>query len=74
MNKGGLDAIKGLDWFEGFDWDGLINGTLKPPVMPRVMNKHDLSNFDDPEDGEIHREVEKYYPELDEDRSWEDEF
>jgi len=23
-------------WFEGFNWDGLRKGTLKPPYVPTV--------------------------------------
>merc|ERR1712012_915044 len=45
LTLGGLDKIKGEPWFGGLDWNGLINGTLEPPVHPRVQNKHDLGNL-----------------------------
>ncbi|KAB7506855.1 cGMP-dependent protein kinase, isozyme 1, partial [Armadillidium nasatum] len=33
--KGGVMDIKKHKWFQGFDWDGLITRTLKPPIVPK---------------------------------------
>lgn len=48
-------------WFAGFDWGGLIEKKVTPPILPLVLNNLDASNFesyqldeldggDDPED------------------------
>ncbi|KAL5102990.1 cGMP-dependent protein kinase isozyme 2 form cD4/T1/T3A/T3B [Taenia crassiceps] len=44
--KGGLKEIKKHVWFEGFDWRGLRNRTLKPPHIPQVSSPTDVTNFD----------------------------
>eukprot|EP00455_Lapot_gusevi_P044237 TRINITY_DN5496_c0_g1_i2.p1 TRINITY_DN5496_c0_g1~~TRINITY_DN5496_c0_g1_i2.p1 ORF type:complete len:146 (+),score=9.67 TRINITY_DN5496_c0_g1_i2:63-500(+) len=43
----GVHAIKCHDWFRGFDWMALADGTLVPPYVPVVRSCEDLSNFDD---------------------------
>lgn len=74
MSKEGIEEIKIQSWYHDFDWDGLINGTLTPPVKPIVKNNKDLSNFDEPEDGEIDRtDLETYEPTTD-DHLWLKEF
>ncbi|KAG8183797.1 hypothetical protein JTE90_002949 [Oedothorax gibbosus] len=44
--KGGVADIKKHKWFQGFDWDGLRNRTLIPPIQPMVKGPSDVSNFD----------------------------
>lgn len=44
--KGGFADIKKHKWFQGFDWDGLRNRTLVPPIVPKVKSNTDVSNFD----------------------------
>ncbi|VDN57001.1 unnamed protein product [Dracunculus medinensis] len=44
--SGGLSDIRKHRWFMGFDWEGLRSRTLKPPIMPKVSNPADVSNFD----------------------------
>lgn len=40
-------------WFDGFNWEGLRNRTLIPPILPKVRSVTDTSNFDDyPPDSE----------------------
>lgn len=40
-------------WFDGFNWEGLRNHTLSPPITPNVRSVIDTSNFDDyPPDAE----------------------
>lgn len=34
--KDGLKDIKRHRWFQGFDWEGLLNRTLQPPIIPDV--------------------------------------
>lgn len=33
-------------WFDGFNWEGLVNRTLTPPILPKIRNVIDSSNFD----------------------------
>lgn len=33
-------------WFAGFDWDGLANLTLTPPILQPVSGPLDYCNFD----------------------------
>ncbi|KAJ9591965.1 hypothetical protein L9F63_001477, partial [Diploptera punctata] len=51
--KGGISEIQKHKWFDGFNWEGLINHTLIPPITPKVRSVTDTSNFDDyPPDSE----------------------
>nr|CAD7403943.1 unnamed protein product [Timema poppensis] len=51
--KGGISEIQKHKWFDGFNWEGLINHTLIPPIIPQVRSVVDTGNFDDyPPDGE----------------------
>lgn len=34
----GVEAIKAHKWFEGFDWEGLRNQTLRSPIVPVLSN------------------------------------
>ncbi|KAK3932423.1 cGMP-dependent protein kinase, isozyme 2 forms cD5/T2 [Frankliniella fusca] len=45
--KGGISEIQKHKWFDGFNWEGLRNHTLSPPILPNVRNVTDTSNFDD---------------------------
>ncbi|XP_044258969.1 cGMP-dependent protein kinase, isozyme 1 [Tribolium madens] len=44
--KGGIQDIKKHKWFQGFDWDGLINQTLPSPIRQPVRGCCDTNNFD----------------------------
>ncbi|XP_015916401.1 cGMP-dependent protein kinase 1 isoform X4 [Parasteatoda tepidariorum] len=44
--KGGIKELRKHPWFEGFNWDGLVNRNLVAPILPRVRNCIDTSNFD----------------------------
>ncbi|XP_063243758.1 cGMP-dependent protein kinase, isozyme 2 forms cD4/T1/T3A/T3B isoform X2 [Bacillus rossius redtenbacheri] len=51
--KGGISEIQKHKWFDGFNWEGLTNHTLTPPIIPQVRSVTDTTNFDDyPPDGE----------------------
>jgi hypothetical protein len=34
-------------WFDGFNWEGLRNRTIHPPITPKIQNHLDTSNFDE---------------------------
>ncbi|KAF8767214.1 cGMP-dependent protein kinase like protein [Argiope bruennichi] len=44
--KGGIKELQKHKWFDGFNWDGLKNRNLVPPILPRVRHCIDTSNFD----------------------------
>jgi len=44
--KDGVADIKKHRWFQGFDWEGLDNRSLDPPITPKVQGPSDTSNFD----------------------------
>ncbi|XP_055936605.1 cGMP-dependent protein kinase 1-like [Argiope bruennichi] len=33
--KGGIKELQKHKWFDGFNWDGLKNRNLVPPILPR---------------------------------------
>ena len=33
-------------YYQGFDWTGLLDRSLSPPLLPSVNNTSDSSNFD----------------------------
>ncbi|KHN80821.1 cGMP-dependent protein kinase egl-4, partial [Toxocara canis] len=52
--SGGVGDIRKHRWFMGFDWEGLRSRTLKAPIIPKVSNPADVSNFDNyPPDQDI---------------------
>ncbi|RVE50108.1 hypothetical protein evm_005314 [Chilo suppressalis] len=44
--KNGMGDVKAQKWFLGFDWEGLRERKLKPPLTQPVANDWDLSNFE----------------------------
>ncbi|CAI4227860.1 unnamed protein product [Auanema sp. JU1783] len=44
--SGGVNDIRKHRWFMGFDWEGLRTRTLKAPILPKVSNPTDVTNFD----------------------------
>uniref|UniRef100_A0A7E4ZST1 cGMP-dependent protein kinase n=1 Tax=Panagrellus redivivus TaxID=6233 RepID=A0A7E4ZST1_PANRE len=52
--SGGVNDIRKHRWFMGFDWEGLRSRSLKAPIVPKVSNPADVSNFDNyPPDQDI---------------------
>lgn len=46
--EGGVDEIMAHEWFEGFDFDKLLDKQLDAPFIPKLSdNLEDVSNFDD---------------------------
>lgn len=43
--RGGIRDVVKHRWFAGFDWDGLSEYRLKPPIQPIVRAVDDTSNF-----------------------------
>jgi len=41
----GADAVKGHDFFKGFNFEGLLDGSLKPPIEMATSGKTDLTHF-----------------------------
>uniref|UniRef100_A0A4W6FKH5 cGMP-dependent protein kinase n=1 Tax=Lates calcarifer TaxID=8187 RepID=A0A4W6FKH5_LATCA len=65
--KNGVKDIQKHKWFEGFNWDGLRQGTIDSPYTPTVDGPLDNSNFDYfPEDTDD--------PPPDEESGWDLEF
>ncbi|XP_031552697.1 cGMP-dependent protein kinase 1-like isoform X1 [Actinia tenebrosa] len=52
--KGGLKDIMKHKWFDGFNWEGLRQRKLQPPIIPKIKSATDASNFDDyPPDDDV---------------------
>lgn len=45
--KGGIRDIQKHKWFDGFNWEGLRQKTLQPPIIPKIQSHLDTSNFDE---------------------------
>ena len=45
MLKNGIMDIKNQNLFQGFCWNDLISKKLSPPVLPKVKNDKDTTNF-----------------------------
>ncbi|XP_050665686.1 cGMP-dependent protein kinase, isozyme 2 forms cD5/T2 isoform X1 [Leptidea sinapis] len=44
--RGGITEIQKHKWFDGFNWEGLAQRTLEPPIKPVVQSALDTHNFD----------------------------
>lgn len=44
--KGAADDIKKHKWFQGYDWEALLQRQLPAPIVPPVTSDADTSNFD----------------------------
>uniref|UniRef100_A0A5F8GZW0 Protein kinase cAMP-dependent X-linked catalytic subunit n=1 Tax=Monodelphis domestica TaxID=13616 RepID=A0A5F8GZW0_MONDO len=44
--KNGADDVKKHRWFRSVDWDAVPQRKLKPPIVPKVSNDGDTSNFE----------------------------
>lgn len=45
--KGEIRDIQKHRWFDGFNWEGLRARTLTPPIIPKIRDPTDSSNFDE---------------------------
>ena len=45
VGRGGIKDVQKHKWFDGFNWDGLRKGTLKPPIIPSVSEIFPLSGI-----------------------------
>ncbi|XP_063895190.1 cGMP-dependent protein kinase, isozyme 2 forms cD4/T1/T3A/T3B-like [Helicoverpa armigera] len=44
--RGGITEIQKHKWFDGFNWEGLAQRSLEPPITPVVKSPVDTHNFD----------------------------
>jgi len=44
--KGAADDVKKHKWFQGYDWEALITKQMQTPIIPKVADESDTSNFD----------------------------
>ncbi|KAL1926709.1 hypothetical protein VTP01DRAFT_5604 [Rhizomucor pusillus] len=44
--KGGSEDVKRHKWFRGVDWIGLLDKTVRPPIIPNYRHPGDTSNFE----------------------------
>ena len=49
--KGGAQDVMAHPWFEGYDWDGLVNLTEEPPWRPALKSFDDTACFGEPPKG-----------------------
>ena len=47
LRRPGIKAIRDHPWFIGFDWNLLDALKLQPPIVPKVRNRLDTSNFEE---------------------------
>jgi CRP-like cAMP-binding protein len=45
VKKGGIKNIQDHPWYGGFEWDAMMNRTMKVPYKPTVKSKKDNGNF-----------------------------
>lgn len=50
--RGGTAAVVKHKWFSSFDWASLENAEMKPPYIPKITAKDDVSNFDQFDEGD----------------------
>lgn len=50
--RGGTAAVVKHKWFSSFDWASIENGEAKPPYVPNVAGKDDVTNFDQFDEGD----------------------
>jgi len=42
---GGVEGIKGHEWFRDFDWKAMSQNQYRSPFIPKIKNKKDYRNF-----------------------------
>ena len=67
--KGGAKLIKRHPWFKGFDWKQLVERKMKTPIVPKIKNSIDMSNFE-----EYPEEEEEFPPYQDDGSGWDANF
>jgi len=66
-SRNGFQDVMNHDWFQGTNWQAILNKDIKAPWIPHVVNDSDTSNFNS---GGI--ENNQYAPDVYE--KWEEEF
>ena len=49
----GAEEIKQHHWFTGFDWDAMLKRKMRAPMLPRLKDKLDTSNFETFEEADL---------------------
>jgi hypothetical protein len=66
--RGGASEVLKHDWFDGFDWDALVNLSMASPWRPQLKKADDASCFDESVGGDasiiMDKEPPSYAPEL----------
>lgn len=70
MLAGGANDIKQHPWFKRINFDAIANRTIKAPIVPRIKNDLDTSNFDITYAGDS----QKILPYIDDGSRWDAEF
>lgn len=70
--KGGARVIKKHQWFQGFDFSGLVEKRLVPPHICPIAGDNDISNF--PECRKIALSKEEYVPVAEEEEDFLENF
>jgi CRP-like cAMP-binding protein len=58
LRRPGIKAIRDSPWFTAFDWAALDALKLPPPIVPKVRNKLDTSNFEEYAEDDASAETE----------------
>merc|ERR1712224_830250 len=45
VTHGGAKAVRKQKFLKGFDFKGLMDGKLRPPILPKVKSTTDIGNF-----------------------------
>ena len=59
--RNGVDDIKTHRWLDSIDWMALYNKKLAAPMIPKLKNSGDASNFDKYADHEVPTSKEMLY-------------
>jgi len=70
--KGGAKLIKTHPFFNGFSFSNLVSMKMRPPIIPNVNGKGDVSAFEDY--GDASDDVPAFNPRRGYDDAWEKEF
>lgn len=49
----GAEEIKQHHWFTDFDWNSMLQRKMRAPMLPRLKDKLDTSNFDNFEEADL---------------------
>lgn len=68
--RGGHNLIKRHPWFRSFAWDAFLERKMKAPIVPKIKDPRDLSNFEDYPD----QDHDEHPPYVDDGSNWDADF